>query len=369
MNSKISVTPTEILSVFSEMNEFLPKREFKKYEPSVDFNSNDYASIVLECNKIASFIGLHDYLINVNFDWFFDKAGEISLNWNSNKEVNICLSKNILGKDMTALAVISHEICHKLLFIHGLYWPNDERKTELYTDLCTFYVGLGRLTLNGCETTETDSYSTVTVGYLSRNNYENANRIIEKVENDTLYQDENTFHRTLDDLLREHQMETMEITRHVTFLEEYLNEIKREVSTKNINLRDKFCSKRFQFQNGRINNRYFAEMIRSESPHVEFKDLREKICTFNHSLAGMNERELFLEHANQKLKLIKCPACDYCTKKPVYETKVYKIKCPKCDYIFRWDSTPIEAENQIPNSKSKRKQFRSFFTHFKKKDF
>ena len=45
---------------------------------------------------------------------------------------------------------MAHEICHKVLYINGVYYPNNAIENELLTDLATVYVGFGKLSLNGC---------------------------------------------------------------------------------------------------------------------------------------------------------------------------------------------------------------------------
>lgn len=88
----------------------------------------------------------------------------------------ICISNGLLFNPDGALAVLAHEICHKLLQVKG-FKGRTEEENEFYTDLATIYTGLGKYTLVGCLKNETHfsgnqiTTHTESVGYLTRDNY------------------------------------------------------------------------------------------------------------------------------------------------------------------------------------------------------
>lgn len=148
----INLSESEILSRFSHMEEKFPRREGRNYFPSLDFHLNYYddrkGAIREEANKMIEFVGLGTYRSNVVFTKLDGAAGNIVLNDNMIAEITI--DEDVANSLDAVMATLAHEICHKVLHKHGIYFKLFvEQENEVYADLATFYVGFGDLTMKG----------------------------------------------------------------------------------------------------------------------------------------------------------------------------------------------------------------------------
>lgn len=124
---------------------------------------------------IASFVGLDECVFIVVISKQKDgTGGHIELNNNEN-DVFIEISRQVSESPNSTLAVLSHEISHKLLHLNGISLGQgllEKYENEILTDIAAVFVGLGKLMLNGSEShTESTSGTmrtihTVRTGYL-----------------------------------------------------------------------------------------------------------------------------------------------------------------------------------------------------------
>lgn len=148
----IKLTEVGILSRFSDMEKKFPRREGKNYFPSLDFYLKYFddreGAIREEANKMIEFAGLGTYRSNVRFSVLDGAAGNIVLN--NNMVADITIDENVAKSIDAVMATLAHEICHKLLHKHGIYYDGFfDKENEVYADLATFYVGFGDLTMKG----------------------------------------------------------------------------------------------------------------------------------------------------------------------------------------------------------------------------
>ena len=124
---------------------------------------------------MLEFVGLHNYETDVKFGKTENGvAGFIeSSNNTTEKAVHITVSENYKSKWKSSIAILAHEICHKLLAVHGLNEENVE-DNETLVDLATIYVGFGNLIIDGYVS---DSNNQI-IGYLNLNNYKVAHHIV-----------------------------------------------------------------------------------------------------------------------------------------------------------------------------------------------
>ncbi len=106
-------------------------------------------------------------------------GGDILLDRNPEKIVKIRIANKYSNNIKAICAILAHEVCHKLLFENGLYWPNFTELTETSTDLCTLYVGLGKLVLDGY--VAAGSKETQILGYLELSIYKRTYNLVEAV--------------------------------------------------------------------------------------------------------------------------------------------------------------------------------------------
>lgn len=192
MSKSVQLPLIKILSCLSLIERSVPKIDnFSLYVPSSDFNPYDVISIQNEAKRMMEFIGLKGYTTIVTpCSTDKDIAGNINLNNSTDVfiEIDSSMKANRRNFKEAVLCVMAHEICHKYLYSHGLYLE-DTNANEYCTDLATFFVGFGLLTVNGCYeqykttkrnidgsiTTTTHTYKT---GYLSPQNYLTAHIVV-----------------------------------------------------------------------------------------------------------------------------------------------------------------------------------------------
>ena len=176
-DSFIDLTPKGILGYLKRIESKIQREEFKVYSPLSVCTSGNITDNQLkyEACQMLEFIGLKGYETDVKFV-AMEKgvAGYItSLNNTYERSVHINVSDRYISNWNTCLAILAHEICHKLLYVNGLY-EKDEKKNETLVDLSTLYIGFGQLVLNGYIS---DSGNQI-IGYLTFDNYKIANQIM-----------------------------------------------------------------------------------------------------------------------------------------------------------------------------------------------
>lgn len=191
MRKSVQLPFIKILSYLSLIEKSVPNIDnFSLYVPSLNFNPRDVISIQIEAKRMMEFIGLKGYTTIVTF-CSTDNGTAGNINLNNSMEVFIEIDKSMKVNRRyfkeAVLCVMAHEICHKYLYSHGLYLE-DTNANEYCTDLATFFVGFGLLTINGCyeeyktTTTNPDGSSTITThtystGYLTPQNYLTAHMV------------------------------------------------------------------------------------------------------------------------------------------------------------------------------------------------
>ena len=117
-------------------------------------NPKDAVDLQESAKRIAEFVGLEDLTFIVAVARQKEKiGGHIELE-PGQQEVFIEIS-TIAGRSSEAtLAVLAHEISHKLLQRHGISLGHgllENYENEILTDITAIFVGLGKLMLNGAE--------------------------------------------------------------------------------------------------------------------------------------------------------------------------------------------------------------------------
>ncbi len=140
-------------------------------------NSFTLESITNEANRMLEFAGLPGYFAVVSYENLTDGiGGDVPLNYDRN--VNIRISNIYKNNYAATLAILAHEICHKVLFVNHLVFPTT-MMTEVHADVTTLYVGFGNLILNGCIThnANTKHY----LGYLTYDTYKLIKSILDVI--------------------------------------------------------------------------------------------------------------------------------------------------------------------------------------------
>lgn len=366
MNRPVQLSFDEILSFLSLIERSVPHIDkFSLYVPSLDFNPYDVISIQNEAKRMMEFIGLKGYTTIVT-PCLTDNgtAGNINLN-NSNEvfiEIDNKMQANRVCFKEAVLCVMAHEICHKYLYSHGLYLE-DTISNEYCTDLATFFVGFGLLTVNGCyeqyTTTNKNTNGSITTtthtsstGYLSPQNYLTAHIVVCKIHNidylDGVSENMLTYISQIEKrailstqlnreaIIEKFKSESSSIAnkkREIIILKEYL-ELKEKELLSDYGKIDSLFNKLVLYGNA-VEKLPFAAM------HVLnlFKEFTYRSC-FEDLLENIETK--YHRKLNESLLTLKCPFCGTISSSKIAENG-YSIRKCQCGKIFYWDSRIIES--------------------------
>ena len=383
----LQIPEDKLFSYYERIEDALKKKEFFFYEPSSDFKSSDRISVNKEAKKMLDFVGLNHCIAVITYTKTKkNEGGNIELN--SSNEVFIEISDDMIYSNNRVLAVMAHEICHKVLYFNGLYYkdPIPQIENEILTDLTTVYVGFGKLSLNGCFNEyeykiESSNYvttckNTETTGYLTLNTFALAYNIvcsrfnvipdqtglskfaINAVQSNPFYSIAITS-SVLKDLLKEKQTDDAEEMKLIVLLEESLAKLKSNLHNRHKEYYNDFI-KPFVYSNEEIKGNMFKALwVHSKYSNgtLDYR-LLDRIDYLNNMLNLMKEVDISI---NQDVTLnIECPQCGYKKRNALKEHKDIFLKCPNCGYYFQWNGSLInEKENLTINNKS------SFFIRIK----
>lgn len=165
---EVYLSPRSILRNLRLIEAKVRRPSFEIYTPpQAPAGGMSDLTVSQEAQKMFDFAGLADYKVQVSYtDLEEGIGGQILLN--HDRTVSISISNSYKNNWAATLAVLAHEICHKVLFVNGLTLPTT-LLNEIYTDLTTIYVGFGQLILNGCVTQQEGI--THFLGYLTVDTY------------------------------------------------------------------------------------------------------------------------------------------------------------------------------------------------------
>ena len=363
------ISLSTILSCFSLIEKYVPRSsEMRDYVVSSGFDLNE-ESLKKEADLMMAFLGLNSVRTTVKFrDKLEGEAGSIGLDMGD--DVIIEINRDLLGQPNAreaVLCVLAHEICHKLLFVRGLYM-SERSVNEVCTDLATIYVGFGELTIRGCnavfewsyvnnnydgsqtKTTYTRTYST---GYLTPKSYilaymflaqsygrkklsieKNADYYKAKKElasykNYTINQVRDRFKRQSDAVARN--------KKSLILIRSMLTEIESS----------------FPEAYKQLNNRFGHIIVSKESiEKYPFGTQYAMLCDASYISKQPSQRKLeriahelirimHIKDAKEHFKVVKyveCPFCGIQSNKEI-SNKFSIRRCGKCGRVFYWDSS------------------------------
>lgn len=353
------------------------KATFPKYITSNDFTPNDIISVQREASAMMRFVGLENYTAVISFVKQ-DSGIAGSINLNNDKEVFIDISSDLLTSPNSkgrVLAVMAHEICHKLLFVRGLH-ISDTTKNEFCTDLATVYVGFGLLTINGCyvekkwtehKTNPDFSQSTIEytqsfqTGYLSPKTYILAYIIVAqsyelqdsesdiKVNNKKLQDSLNaakaeaiTFKFYTKDAIRQNFIIQSEIassiTRDIIILRSLLNGIEKDISEDYLHLDELYN----HLINKGAESHPIGALYAMRYDHITDSSIRihRNLTLLIHHL---RDNQSSLLQNEDLFKFISCPFCGHKSTTPLTNMDKSIRKC-KCGRIFLWNAQAPKEE-------------------------
>lgn len=377
----IYLSPRQIISYLMEFEKKLPEPHKHYYTPVLNRTPIAVSELNQEAKRMMDYVGLTSYVPKCNFCTLEEGTGGNTKCCNSNIKVEINVSSKYQNNLEATLAVLAHEICHKYLYVHGLYNPI-EVINEIFTDLCTMYVGFGKIIVNGYITeskseVRTDKYvhtsvNTNYLGYLRFPIYRRTLNIIrlvlwdEKVadvmasEDDPLLHD--TFKRWISEcdkkslsrnVLINSGKDSAELTKNSFLLERILGLVNSrqfellklaEAQLYNENWFDSngsiFIKSRFSV----FNSIYQSIVLESNaSEHsVCIKNVNRYIRHLImqiYEAAGIKSKEFL------RISDFRCPFCGEKHKSDKFLDKSALIICPKCHKRFYLDCEQFDMMN------------------------
>lgn len=375
----IRLSEGEILRRFSDMEKKFGRREGRNYFPSLDFYLNYFDDkegfIRHEADKMIEYAGLGTYRSNITFDKLDGAAGNIVLNANMVAEITI--DNDVSNSIDLVMATLAHEICHKVLFLNGIYFNGYfEKENEVYADLATFYIGFGDLTMKGYQVGNSSS------GYLTPDTYAMAYVLMTIVNKDVDYNiNALPLHarREIDKASKKCELSK---TRFVDLDKESLSQIYSEsfseirklyeyydlllgilpimrdkLSFLSKNLSDAFYSfetKDLEWHKFSIANHAFLFVRASEEDNYLLNLYREKFgSAFFNIYEAVKDGKIF---SNLSEIPRHCPTCGHSINKKL-EAREYHLICPHCKTHFTINGDMSDIKHYVELMSSKKKDF------------
>lgn len=128
------------------------RTKYKILEPFL-LGAENIVMVQNAVRRIAEFVGLQNLSFIVSVARQDDKAGGHVELEHGQSEVFIEISENVAKSSTAVLATLAHEITHKYLQEQAISvgpGPKHKYENEVFTDIATVFLGLGKLMLNGC---------------------------------------------------------------------------------------------------------------------------------------------------------------------------------------------------------------------------
>ncbi|MGM9840960.1 MAG: hypothetical protein ACI31D_02020 [Candidatus Limisoma sp.] len=182
MPDQFNISPAYIISYLKDIEKKLQRNDHSQYPlPHYIGGEIPVAALNNEAKKMMDFVGLTAFTPDCCWEELGQRsAGFIELTGSKYGAIKIHLSSRYKNNGYATIAILAHEICHKLLEFHGLYFPELTQLNETYTDLCTIYVGFTQMIVNGYNTTVGNT--TFSLGYLTQETFEKTISIVELIQ-------------------------------------------------------------------------------------------------------------------------------------------------------------------------------------------
>lgn len=175
MNSnRIELSVRQILTHLHDIEKIAPRKNFRIYIPSKIADSDVTQELLQkEAQKMMVFLGLTGFEYDVTYACTAEGVAGNCMNNGAEKSVHIQVSYDFMDNWASSVAVLAHEICHKVLFYYGLYKPEPfGDMNEVYAELATIYFGFGEIILAGY------NKDGLSLGYLTAGTYRKINLLV-----------------------------------------------------------------------------------------------------------------------------------------------------------------------------------------------
>ena len=372
MAADIYLSPRKILEHLCLLEEKIPRKSNEPYVPTGKILVGESA-LDKEAAKMFAYVGLGQYIPKCKFAELQDGiAGCIEMG-RSGCFANISIDKRYQGNTTVILAILAHEICHKLIYFYGIDFPMMQTANEVYTDLCTLYIGFGDLVIRGYKTVSCNSEGTTTshmLGYLKYDMYIDTYEIIRCVYGG--YKPIDGYSGKLDFFLNRTLEKFVNTQINKSFIIEKLKEKECDLALlhRNILMLEeslKLCYTGSQatisnYNNIAISSGLFSNDLDQDQNKIKVlkciydlehyeEDIVNPYCIIDvRFLLNQIESTLIsiwnhysLKENDINLKIIKCPNCGFVSNITTKHNSTCLIRCHKCHIMFVNDSSPIDG--------------------------
>jgi len=358
VNKKIYLSPRQILTHLLDIEKKVGRKEFKIYTPS-KYNGGPISDGTLEneAKRMFEFAGIYNLEMDVSYGKTAEGTGGNCLNNGIGSLAQIRISDTFRNNWKASIAILAHEVCHKILFLRWLYNP-DETENEIYAELTTIYLGFGELVLNGYQA---DNHC---LGYLTLDTYKeifllvsvvcgNINSSMLKHLKDSQKEYEpwadeviNLWEGEFDkrELVKKYFVQTeqqiAEYHKNILFVEQILSHLKTDIK----NDFEK-CNQFYYKDSNSALEMFFSLYVY----YISKEDHSEKVTKLNSAVIESlyNMYSIYQETGNMELKLnLICPKCGNKNGNSQKDNKRFiELKCgnPECGLHSTFDTEPWNA--------------------------
>lgn len=369
----ISISIREILENLSYIENKMPYKEYSLYKrsaaPSCPITEE---AIKQEAQRMLEFVGLGYYTVEVKYVKLEEAGGNILIGNPLEKVFKINISDKFRNNWAASVAVLAHEICHKLLVKYNIVFQ-EEITNEIHVDLATIYVGFGEVVINGYSTGE------YKLGYLESEIYNIAYMFVSmicgnkkkneicKVETSelidktlTLWEKEPDKSKLLKGYIVKKEEDYAEILRNIHLIEQILEHCKKHIVDYFDRYDDKYfratelvggeCKKPIKAFVNIYEYLMFEDVILDENIKLK-KVINETLYNIFTTYQEIGRVELSYE--------TKCPFCGTVFTDDKLKDKKSLIRCPSCQRYYLHNGktwTPAQYQREIHNKKKQKEE-------------
>ena len=361
---EIYLSPRIILSYLKDLEEKVPVPSIIEFKADETNKFNCDADLEREAKRILEFAGLDRCVPTCKFKEIEGNISGYTVNNPSIFEIPIWVNEKHKGNQKCCRAILAHEICHKVIFLNGINFtfPAPPEYNEIFTDLCTMYIGLGRIVLDGYINADTNQLN---MGYLKPDMYRQTYHIVAKVNkkyklsekqddlNDPFLQEaldawtspEECVRILRDDFLKkEERLSTL--NRNILLLHQLLDQMynkngevfrKYSKEAENLGIYGEFKYKKPLKLFGIVYERILADNEKDVVPAAPNESLESRI---NDLILTITDEYEDIRLGSLDYSTVKCPNCSHSSTTKI-EDRDTVIKCKSCGIYFRFSNSHL----------------------------
>ncbi|MDE7154498.1 MAG: hypothetical protein K2O00_08700 [Muribaculaceae bacterium] len=352
---QLNLTPRTILAYLRKLEEKVPVLHRTAYTVTdTDNRFRNNADLERGAKSILEYVGLDRCVPTCKFDNVPDNNAGCTVNDYSLTGIPIMVDKRYVGNAIACRAILAHEICHKVIYINGINVPPPRglMENEIYTDLCTMYIGLGRLVLDGYFDKATGQLK---MGYLTPVTYaqtfsivaratgmyrldENTPRFCDPLLEDALeiWGTEDKLRKVLHDSFSEDEKVLSEVNRNIILLHQILD----QVFTKHGDIFRRYSNNavRLGIFGDRLANKPFTlfaavyETLFDNSEKYRYSTAQTEISSL---ILSLTDEYKDIDLGALSYSTVKCPSCGWSSNTSI-EDRDAVVRCKSCGVYFRF---------------------------------